>query len=160
MSRMVPDMVNTEAKRIKCYIRGLPQKVRMLVRTSKPATLDSAVDLAQVVYADLAADELEVEDDEAEMKKRNPNLKPKEAEEENPRKKKARQEETTACEKCGRKHPGECRMGLGVCYRCGKAGHSSWECKDNHRCHNCGGREHLARDCRKPREERRTEGNA
>ncbi|KAK1424571.1 hypothetical protein QVD17_19904 [Tagetes erecta] len=31
-------------------------------------------------------------------------------------------DERNDCEKCGRKHPGECRMGSHGCYRCGKGG--------------------------------------
>ena len=68
MSRLVPDMVDTEAKRIKCYVRGLPQKVRMLVRTGKPGTFDSAVELAEVVYTDLAADDIVVEEEKKDKK--------------------------------------------------------------------------------------------
>ncbi|XP_057948336.1 uncharacterized protein LOC131144008 [Malania oleifera] len=33
------------------------------------------------------------------------------------------------CPKCGRRHPGECRMGEGVCYHCGRPGHRSWSCQ-------------------------------
>lgn len=27
------------------------------------------------------------------------------------------------CTKCGKAHPGECRFGTGLCFRCGKPGH-------------------------------------
>ncbi|XP_076937934.1 uncharacterized protein LOC143605844 [Bidens hawaiensis] len=126
MSRLVPNMVNTEAKRIKCYIRGLPQSFRTLVRANKPATFYSAVELAEIVYDDLATSE----GGKVETKKKNPTPKPDEANEENPLKKKARKDEFLVCGKCGKKHSGECIMGLGVCFRCGEARNSSWECRD------------------------------
>ncbi|XP_076955969.1 uncharacterized protein LOC143630980 [Bidens hawaiensis] len=62
MSRLVPDMVNSESKRVKCYLRGLPPNVRTFVRASKPATFDSAVELVEMVYHDLAVDEVVVEE--------------------------------------------------------------------------------------------------
>ncbi|XP_057965269.1 uncharacterized protein LOC131155839 [Malania oleifera] len=33
------------------------------------------------------------------------------------------------CPRCGRRHPGECRMGEDVCYRCGRPRHRSWLCQ-------------------------------
>ncbi|XP_076904243.1 uncharacterized protein LOC143559601 [Bidens hawaiensis] len=68
MSRLVPDMVNTEAKRIKCYGRGLPQKVHMLVRANKPSTFDSVVELAEMVYEELAADDVVVGEEKKDKK--------------------------------------------------------------------------------------------
>jgi len=35
------------------------------------------------------------------------------------------------CNKCGKKHPGECRAGTNVCYTCGKEGHFSKDCYSN-----------------------------
>ncbi|XP_035543106.1 probable LRR receptor-like serine/threonine-protein kinase RFK1 [Juglans regia] len=32
------------------------------------------------------------------------------------------------CPKCGKRHPGECRSGYGVCYRCGNPGHLIRDC--------------------------------
>ncbi|XP_042962470.1 uncharacterized protein LOC122296738 [Carya illinoinensis] len=32
------------------------------------------------------------------------------------------------CRKCGKRHPGECHRGYGVCYRCGKPGHMIRDC--------------------------------
>ncbi|KAL5548506.1 hypothetical protein UlMin_003737 [Ulmus minor] len=35
---------------------------------------------------------------------------------------------TPPCKKCGKLHQGECRMGLNVCYKCGKEGHYAKGC--------------------------------
>ena len=32
------------------------------------------------------------------------------------------------CAKCGKNHPGECRQGTTVCYKCGKEGHYAKGC--------------------------------
>ena len=50
LSRLVPHQVDTEAKRIKCYIRGLPPHIRIPVLTAQPTTFISTVELAHMVY--------------------------------------------------------------------------------------------------------------
>ncbi|GMN69569.1 hypothetical protein TIFTF001_038616 [Ficus carica] len=36
-----------------------------------------------------------------------------------------------SCAKCGKKHPGVCRMGTNACYLCGKEGHYARNCTQN-----------------------------
>ncbi|XP_057969452.1 uncharacterized protein LOC131158604 [Malania oleifera] len=33
------------------------------------------------------------------------------------------------CPRCGRRHPGECRMGKDICYHCRRPGYISWSCQ-------------------------------
>ncbi|KAI3744314.1 hypothetical protein L1987_57393 [Smallanthus sonchifolius] len=46
MGKLVPHIVTPESRRIKCYVQGLPPKVRTLVKTTARTTIDSAVQLS------------------------------------------------------------------------------------------------------------------
>ena len=55
-----------------------------------------------------------------------------------------------ACERCGRFHAGECRMG--ACFSCGERGHIAKDCPkerqgQRRRCYRCGQEGHLAWEC-------------
>ncbi|WZY83872.1 hypothetical protein YC2023_030256 [Brassica napus] len=55
-----------------------------------------------------------------------------------------------ACERCGRFHAGECRMG--ACFTCGERGHIARDCPkerqgQRRRCYRCGQEGHLAWEC-------------
>jgi hypothetical protein len=55
------------------------------------------------------------------------------------------------CTKCGKKHPGECKIGSNMCFKCGKTGHLARDCPTIFKCFNCGERGHMSRECPKPR---------
>ncbi|KAI3828201.1 hypothetical protein L1987_02298 [Smallanthus sonchifolius] len=62
LAQLVPHLVDTEEKRIKYFIKGLPQKVRVHVKANAPTSFESMVSLAGIVYDDLeSADPLPTE---------------------------------------------------------------------------------------------------
>ncbi|KAI3743346.1 hypothetical protein L1987_61053 [Smallanthus sonchifolius] len=121
-------------------------RVRVHVKANAPTSFESVVSLAGIVYDDFeSADALPTE-------KKVTNVVKRPAKEwAGPETKNLRIEDGTDCAKCGRKHSGECRMGLNICYRCRKMGHYSRECLGAPSCYNCGIPGHLAKDCRKPK---------
>ncbi|KAD4982270.1 hypothetical protein E3N88_18941 [Mikania micrantha] len=148
MSRLVPHLVNTEERRLKLYVEGLPPKVRTHVKAHAPRTFESTVEISGIVWDDV----LEAEPIQEEPKqkwssrfKRNRNDKP------GPPMKRFKMEGIETCPKCGKKHGGECRMGTTLCYRCGKTGHFSNNCPSMPKCYNCGGIGHMSRNCFKPK---------
>ncbi|KAL4576382.1 hypothetical protein LXL04_012475 [Taraxacum kok-saghyz] len=47
------------------------------------------------------------------------------------------------CPKCNRYHKGECTTNQRTCYKCGKPGHLSTECKTGRVCYGCGSPNHI-----------------
>ncbi|XP_076926085.1 uncharacterized protein LOC143589125 [Bidens hawaiensis] len=105
MLRLVPEMVNTEVMRIKCYVRGLLPNVRTLVKANRPATFDSTVKLAEMGYDDLAVNEVVVE--EKKEKKWVAHTKRLGTQMWNPKDKKQKVWERKSCKTCGKIHGGE-----------------------------------------------------
>ncbi|XP_021991585.1 uncharacterized protein LOC110888363 [Helianthus annuus] len=64
----------------------------------------------------------------------------------------------TPCKTCGKLHTGECLLGKKGCYKCGKEGHSSYQCPNNPKtCFNCFERGHIKSECPKLQQESKKE---
>ncbi|KAD6795232.1 hypothetical protein E3N88_06128 [Mikania micrantha] len=148
MSRLIPHLVNTEERRLKLYVEGLPPRVRTHVKAHAPRTFESAVEISGIVWDDV----FEAEPLKEEPKQKwSPKFKRHRNDKSGPPMKRFKMEGFETCPKCGRKHGGECRMGTTLCYRCGKTGHFSNNCPSMPKCYNCGGIGHVSRNCFKPK---------
>ncbi|KAI3822127.1 hypothetical protein L1987_09708 [Smallanthus sonchifolius] len=101
IDRLVPHLVDAEEKRIKYYIKGVPQKVRVHLKANTPTSFESVVSLAGIVYDDFeSADPVPTERKVTNVVKRPAK------EWTGPEAKKLRIEDGNDCAKCGRKHSG------------------------------------------------------
>ncbi|KAK1427893.1 hypothetical protein QVD17_16616 [Tagetes erecta] len=121
MAQLVPYLVETEQRRIKCYVQGLPPRVRTHVNAHRPGTFESVVDLAGIVYDNVAAEEVmdvkpmhwdnsrnqsgkRYRDDGRKYDNKRVKVEAKQAVVRN-------QNGNDNCAKCGKPHFGECKWG-------------------------------------------------
>ncbi|KAI3780620.1 hypothetical protein L2E82_10605 [Cichorium intybus] len=62
---------------------------------------------------------------------------------------KGQKDEGKWCEKCRKRHTGNCRSDTGSvsCRNCGKTGHSTRDCRADRRCFQCGAMDHIRLNC-------------
>ncbi|KAI3812757.1 hypothetical protein L1987_17469 [Smallanthus sonchifolius] len=154
LTQLVPHMVNSKERRIKCYIQKLLPRVRTIINANASRDFDSVVAMSGKIFDDKAAEGTTPTETQ---KKWSSTTKHSGGDWSASKSKNPRVEEKTICNKCGKAHLGECKYGLNMCYRCGKTGHISRECTNalssvNYgKCHNCGESGHFSKDYRKPR---------
>ncbi|XP_024962102.1 uncharacterized protein LOC112502434 [Cynara cardunculus var. scolymus] len=117
---------------------------------TKPTTFVEAVEMAKVAEKNNARENCDRRDAKRRWEGSNKfNKKPKWT----PTLAKTRSEEFTIppCNKCNKRHRGECRAGSLTCYKCDKPGHTVRECPKGKTCYECGATGHLRPDCPKHR---------
>nr|XP_043639205.1 uncharacterized protein LOC122610273 [Erigeron canadensis] len=168
---LVPDMVNTEAKKVERFVYGLAPEVRLMVTTANPATLGEAVSLSTKLVNDLVRTG-RYSRGEASSKqgggsrfgdykgsgpdKRQKIVRNYGINEANPG---PNHGQSPRCNRCGNHHRDECKQ----CTICHRFGHLAATCRSGIRvggnrngCHECGSTEHWRNACPKLR---RAQGN-
>ncbi|GJR00347.1 putative reverse transcriptase domain-containing protein [Tanacetum coccineum] len=136
LARLVPHMVNPERQRVNRYIRGLAPDIKVHVTSSKPATIQGAVSMANRLTTDGIKDEIFKKKENVGNKKRlNDQNRNRGRDDRNKRQRIRRNFALTApkqgqgqrqyagqhlkCAKCNFHHSGNCP----VCGRCNQVGH-------------------------------------
>ncbi|KAK1415031.1 hypothetical protein QVD17_30800 [Tagetes erecta] len=135
MALLVPHLFTPESRRLRCYIQGLPPKVRTHVKAKGPTTFDEAVGLSAIIY------------DEVQSQKAH----------EGERKRKSEDRKSGSGGRFkfkkgegGSKDKGKVGEGFQEkrCYRCQQSGHLSRSCPTI-KCYNCQETGHFKNDCPK-----------
>ncbi|XP_024969149.1 uncharacterized protein LOC112508683 [Cynara cardunculus var. scolymus] len=140
--------VFTEERRVERFIWGLKASIREFVLTMKPTTFQEAVNAAEVREKEMVRQESE----RGQLKRKweASNNEARRQKVGNSERKVCQEQSGKPCPKCNLVHRGECLVKPRVCYRCGKAGHLSQDCRMERRerlCYICKSPNHVQADC-------------
>ncbi|KAJ9536200.1 hypothetical protein OSB04_un000625 [Centaurea solstitialis] len=146
-ARFAEHQVSTEERKIESYIWGLSASIREFVQTMKPRTFQEAVDAAGV----REREKKRQEEERGNLKRKweDHSKEPRDTKPKSGLKKSDDEVSIPLCNKCNKRHPGECRYGSMTCYRCGKPGHTIRTCNETPTCFECGKSGHIRTNCPK-----------
>ncbi|KAJ9541142.1 hypothetical protein OSB04_027648 [Centaurea solstitialis] len=134
----VPGYANDESLKMARYLGVLKTEIKGAVTTKRCKTFSEMVDIAraqEIHLEEIQRGKRKADDQSGSVKKH------KGAKSDS-------KSEPAACSKCGRNHRGECRAHELSCYKCGKPGHFSHDCKETVKtCFHCYQPGHIKPNC-------------
>ncbi|XP_071687745.1 uncharacterized protein [Rutidosis leptorrhynchoides] len=161
LALMCPSMVTPERRKIILYVKGLTENIRSGVTSSKPKTIQEAIEMTSELLDQIEQGGKAPMSNEArssDHKRKWNNNSDKNYSQKFNKKPNTSKGNTTApntnfgykgkfklCNKCNSHHPGDWRI---FCDKCNKSGHTAKECKAGSRnCFKCGKPGHFMKDC-------------